>query len=201
MALVDRLVPRLGGYLRQRPQPWTVVHGDFRADNLLFGGGRVVVVDWQTVGLGPGASDLSYLLGASLTPDARREHEGDLVDRYVDGLVAQGVAIDRDGVWQQYRRYSFGGLIMAIVASALVRRTERGDEMFVTMAERHAHQALDLDAETLISPDPRRNRAPADGTRRVLRPPDPRTAAERGDPPPALAREPVLRDAPAGPAR
>ncbi len=54
-------------------------------------------------------------------------------------------------IWEQYRRYSFGGLIMAIVASALVRRTDRGDEMFVTMAERHARQALDLDAEMLLA--------------------------------------------------
>ena len=150
MALVDRLVPRLDGYLRDRPRPWTVVHGDFRADNLLFGGDRVVVVDWQTVGLGPGAADLSYLLGASLIPDARRQHEATLVDRYVDGLVAQGVVVERDVIWQQYRRFAFAGLIMAIVAPALVRRTERGDDMFVTMAERHARQALDLDAEALL---------------------------------------------------
>ena len=54
LALVDRLVPRLDGYLRARPRPWTIVHGDFRADNLLFGAERVVVVDWQTVGLGRG---------------------------------------------------------------------------------------------------------------------------------------------------
>ena len=40
---------------------------------------------------------------------------------------------------------------MAIVASALVRRTDRGDEMFMTMAERHARQALDLDTETLLA--------------------------------------------------
>ena len=85
MALVDRLVPRLDRYLRSRPQPWTIVHGDFRADNLLFGGDRVVVVDWQTVGLGPGPGDLSYLLGASLTPDDRRAQEAGLVDRYVPG--------------------------------------------------------------------------------------------------------------------
>ena len=38
---------------------------------------------------------------------------------------------------------------MAIVASALVRRTDRGDEMFLAMAERHAHQGLDLDTEAL----------------------------------------------------
>jgi hypothetical protein len=41
---------------------------------------------------------------------------------------------------------------MAIVASMVVRRTERGDEMFVAMAERHGRHALDVDAEALLPP-------------------------------------------------
>lgn len=150
LGVVDRLVPRLGSYVQTRPRPWTVVHGDFRADNLLFGGDRVVVVDWQTVGVGPGPSDLSYLLGASLTPEARRQHESALIERYIARLADQAVDVDRSAIWEQYRRFAPGGLIMAIAASALVRRTERGDDMFVTMAERHARQVLDLDAEALI---------------------------------------------------
>ena len=151
MALVDRLVPRLDAYLRARPQPWTIIHGDFRADNLLFGGDRVVVVDWQTVGLGPGPSDLSYLLGASLTagrpPCHTRRRSSTATCRASSVRASTSTATH---VWEQYRLYSFGGLIMAIVASYLVQRTDRGDEMFITMAQRHARQALDLDAESLI---------------------------------------------------
>jgi hypothetical protein len=150
MALVDRFMPRLGDYLAYRPQPWTIVHVDFRADNLLFGHERVVVVDWQTVNVGPGPGDLAYLLGASLRPEDRRAAEAGLVDRYVAGLHAQGVAVERDDVWTLYRHYAFSGLVMAIVASFLVRQTDRGDEMFMTMASRHAHQALDLGSESLI---------------------------------------------------
>jgi Phosphotransferase enzyme family len=150
VALVDRFLPKLAGYLSYRPAPWTIVHVDFRADNLLFGLDRVVVVDWQTVNLGPGPGDLAYLLGASLRPEDRRSAEHGLVDRYVAGLRAQGVPVDRDDVWQLYRHYAFSGLVMAIVASFLVRQTERGDEMFMTMASRHARQALDLDSESLL---------------------------------------------------
>jgi hypothetical protein len=147
--VIDRVMAHLPEYLPVRPRPWTIVHGDYRADNLLFGGDRVVVVDWQTVGLGPATLDLSYLLGASLLPEVRRQHDAGLVDRYVAGLIAAGVDADRDSIWEGYRRYAFGGLIMAIVASALVRRTDRGDEMFLAMAQRHAHQGLDLDTESL----------------------------------------------------
>ena len=40
---------------------------------------------------------------------------------------------------------------MAIVASMLVERTERGDEMFMTMLARHSQHALDLDADELLA--------------------------------------------------
>ena len=43
------------------------------------------------------------------------------------------------------------GLLMAVGASMLVERTERGDEMFMTMASRHSQHVLDLDATELIT--------------------------------------------------
>lgn len=150
-ALVERVIPRLGPYLHDRSGPMTIAHGDFRADNLLFGADRVVVVDWQTVGVGPGTGDLAYLLGASILPELRRRHERDLVARYADGLRAQGAAIDDDELWLGYRRAAFGSLLMAIVASALVAQTDRGDDMFMAMAERPADMIADLDAESLLS--------------------------------------------------
>jgi hypothetical protein len=150
VALVERFMPRLRAYLHDRPGPWTVVHGDFRADNLLFGGDRVVVVDWQTVRVAPGAGDLAYLIGTSLETDLRRMHEQALVDHYAERLRAQGVEVDGAELWTSYRRSAFAGLIMAIVASALVRQTDRGDEMFLAMAERPAQQVHDLDAEALV---------------------------------------------------
>ena len=109
----------------------------------------MVVVDWQTMGVGPGPADLAYLLGASLLPADRRAAEAGLVDRYVRGLRANGVDVSGDEVWERYRRYALSGLVMAIVASLLVRQTDRGDEMFTTMAERHARQGLDLGLEYL----------------------------------------------------
>lgn len=148
--LAERLVGALPRYLPERPGAWTVQHGDYRLDNLLFGtpegGSAVVVVDWQTVVRGPGLADLSYFIGAGLVPDDRRSHEADLVHLYHDGLGALGVDLGWDECWEQYRRYSFSGLIMAIAASMLVVQTERGDDMFVTMAQRHGRHALDLDA-------------------------------------------------------
>ncbi len=154
LSLAERLMDSLDVFDSKKPGPWTVTHGDFRLDNLLFppagSGRRVAVVDWQTASLGPGVSDLSYFLGASLLPEARRAHETDLVRSYHERMVAAGVQLGWESLWEDYRRYSLGGLVMAIAASMLVRRTERGDDMFVTMANRHGAHAADLDALALL---------------------------------------------------
>jgi hypothetical protein len=141
----------LGSYLRVDLEPKTIVHGDYRLDNLLFGGGSgapsVAVVDWQTCTHGSGLADVAYFIGAGLDPALRRSVERGLVESYHDGLVASGVRhYGMERCWWEYRRGSWAGLLMAVGASMLVEQTERGDEMFVTMATRHATHALDLDA-------------------------------------------------------
>ena len=134
----------------------TVTHGDYRLDNMLFGtadgGPPLAVVDWQTATTGPALSDASYFLGASLLPDDRRAHEEQLIRDYHAALVAGGVEdYDWDTCWHDYRRYSFGGLLMAVGASMLVERTARGDDMFMAMAERHSTQILDLEATEFLA--------------------------------------------------
>jgi len=149
------LMAHLETYLFADTEPWSVMHGDYRLDNLLFdpsaGGAPVTVVDWQTVSHGPALQDVAYFIGAGLLEQDRREVEQSLVRRYHDALVAAGVAdYDWDRCWQDYRRGTWAGLVMAIAASMLVERTDRGDQMFLTMASRHARHALDLDAPSLI---------------------------------------------------
>ncbi|WP_433148625.1 phosphotransferase [Actinomadura nitritigenes] len=150
IGLIEDFLPSLGGYLAARDGASTLMHGDFRADNLLFGGPRPVVLDWQTCAYGPGAADLAYFLGSSLPVEARRAHERALVRRYHAALTGRGVDLAWDDCWDGYRRYAFQGIVMAIGASMLVERTDRGDEMFCTMTTRHAHHALDLDAASLL---------------------------------------------------
>jgi hypothetical protein len=121
-----------------------VVHGDYRLDNMLFGtpprSAPLTVVDWQTVSLGIGPADVAYFCGAGLLPGDRARHERALVARYAAGLRAAGVAISDEAVWDGYVLGSASGLYMAVLASQVVERTERGDEMFAVMAERHAAQ-------------------------------------------------------------
>lgn len=152
----DALIGSLDAYLHADTTPTTIVHSDYRLDNLLFGQGSngptVTVVDWQTVTHGPALNDVAYFIGAGLLADDRRAVEEDLVREYHAGLLAAGITgYDWDRCWRDYRRGTWTGLIMAMVASMLVERTDRGDAMFLTMASRHARQALDLDAPALLN--------------------------------------------------
>jgi hypothetical protein len=150
-----RLETRFGIYSRLYPGPRTVTHGDFRLDNTLLGeaGGRptVTVVDWQTVGLGCGTLDVAYFIGAGLLPDVRRKHERDLLKRFHEALRAGGVRdYSENQLWHDYRWYAYAGYVMAVVATTLVVQTERGDEMFLTMARRHGLHATELESEKLL---------------------------------------------------
>lgn len=153
--LASRVAAGLPHLFAQRTGPITVTHGDYRLDNMLFGtpegGAPFAIVDWQTATTGPGLTDASYFLGAGLLPDARRAHERELVREYHRALVAGGVKdYPWDACWEDYRRFAFGGLVMAMAASMLVERTPRGDDMFMAMATRHAQQILDLDSTEFL---------------------------------------------------
>jgi hypothetical protein len=159
LRLGARLADGLPALFAQRAEHVpTVTHGDYRLDNMLFGsdagGPPLAVVDWQTAATGPGLTDASYFLGAGLLPEDRRKHERDLIREYHRALVAGGVeSYDWDACWTDYRRFSFGGLVMAMAASMLVERTPRGDDMFMAMATRHCEQVLDLEATDFLPPE------------------------------------------------
>ena len=135
------------------PDTATLCHCDYRLDNMLFASPDahpdrpLTVLDWQTVRLGTGTSDVSYFLGAAMPPEQRRVCEKDLVARYHAALSQYDIGdYDLDRCWDDYRRHSFGGFFMAVFAGVMVQRTERGDAMFATMANGAAAQAVDLDA-------------------------------------------------------
>ena len=135
------------------PSAFSVVHGDFRLDNLLFApDGGVFVVDWQTVGLGCPFADLAYLIGTGIgDPGERAVVEKGLFEDYIAALEGLGVVVARDAAWRDYRVYALTGVLVAIFASMNVERTVRGDEMFAVMAERPARQALALGSLGLIT--------------------------------------------------
>jgi hypothetical protein len=151
---VETLAHKISDYVMRKDAPFTVTHGDFRLDNLLFstpaGGVECCVVDWQTPGHGNGIGDLAYFIGAGLLPEDRRKHEWSLVDQYIAGIEKYGHTIDHDWVKDHYRCEAISGIVMAVIASQIVGRTTRGDKMFEVMATRHLLQALENNALGLL---------------------------------------------------
>jgi Ecdysteroid kinase-like family len=156
-AVCARFVERIGAWLTLRDGPRTASHGDFRLDNLLFqpGDPHPVVVDWQTAAWASGSADVAYFVGGCLSVEDRRSHENELVVHYHDALCRRGVRdYSIDQLRADVRRDTFGGLLMAIVASMVVQRTERGDLMFLTSTTRHAQHVLDSGALALLDAAP-----------------------------------------------
>jgi hypothetical protein len=155
LGAAERLGKGLAAWVSSASGPLTVTHGDYRLDNMLFGtregGYPLAVVDWQTSGLGHALADASYFLGAGLVPELRRAHERELLREYHAALRAGGVELGWERCFEDYRRFTWSGVVMAVVASMIVGQSERGDAMFVAMAERHALHALDWGAEAFLA--------------------------------------------------
>ena len=155
----ERLVATFDEYLASEGaagRPQGLVHGDYRLDNMLFGepgaDRPLTVVDWQTVTWGAALTDVAYFIGCALPVEQRREHYDALLRTYHDAL-GSGTSLTLDDVREGVRRQSFFGVVMTIVSPMLVERTERGDQMFMAMLDRHCEHILDTGAlDVLPSP-------------------------------------------------
>ena len=104
-------INRLGGNLaRIRRQlslpPRTILHGDYRLDNLAFDGSDhgPAVIDWQAPSIGRGVADMAYFIVYCIDPHERRVMESELLKLYHSVLVEHGVvAYDFESCMEDYR--------------------------------------------------------------------------------------------------
>jgi aminoglycoside/choline kinase family phosphotransferase len=136
----ERAIRMFDGVCRSFSQaPRTLLHGDFRLDNLMFSpGGEATAIDWQLAAWGRGPYDLALFLAGSMEPDARRPVEQAIVERYHRALLAGGVEqYELDDCWRDYR---FGHVLnLPNPVTALVAvdgGTERGRRMLLANARR-----------------------------------------------------------------
>lgn len=148
---LDHLIPDFDDLLMATDLPETVIHADFRADNLFFGDdGEVAVIDWQATAYGQALYDLAYFLGASIEVDLRRQAERDLVERYRRSLVDAGAEAvpDRDELFDLYRKSMLtAAAVMALLMGQLdLEADPRGAELARSNVRRICQAAQDLDS-------------------------------------------------------
>lgn len=121
--------------------PLTVVHGDFRADNLFYGlpGSAVAVVDWQIAMRAHGPYDIALHMTQSVRTEVRRDLERPLLREYHEKLVAYGVKdYSFDDLWEFYRETALFVLVYPITACGNLDlthpRTRALGEVFLTRA-------------------------------------------------------------------
>ena len=144
-------------WLLAEPKRFSLMHGDYRLDNMLFDPDRtsITVVDWQTMGVGLPARDLAYFTATSLAPEVRSEIEEDLVGRYHEALSAYGVTdYDAETCWRDYRLGVIQAPLISALGFAFAASTERGDEMMLTMFHRGCQAIRELGTFDLINSYP-----------------------------------------------
>ena len=103
----DQVLAAIPALQRQMDSgPITLVHGDFRMDNVLFGQkpgqDPIVILDWQGPLKAKGIVDVAVLLGQNSLIETRRAHERDLLRRYVNQLRSLGVSYSFESAWEDY---------------------------------------------------------------------------------------------------
>lgn len=153
----ERLATRIEAMLdlvAERPR--TVMHGDFRADNMFFETGTgcepFAVADWQVMLNGSSAFDMAYMLTGSLDVDLRRSCEAELLDLHHRTLADNGVSdYSREEAGEDYRLCAMLGWCWPVVAiGSLDMTNDRGVAMFHAWTERSMAAVADLDAAGLI---------------------------------------------------
>lgn len=114
--------------------PLTLVHGDSHLGNHFLddrGGG---MLDWQAVQWGRGIRDVQYFLTDTLPAQRLASQEVDWVRYYLDALGREGVQLDFDEVWHDYRGFSLQTWMTIVVSLGLNPMT---DDMQTLMPEIH----------------------------------------------------------------
>ncbi len=132
--------------------PHTLVHFDFRADNLFFDGDDVVVIDFQAISKGGGAADVGYLLSQNLASDVRREHEDDLLRTYHQTLLDNGVSgYEYDQFVADYHvGVMYGWVIPVFATGTLDASSDRAMALWTEVLERVQDAILQHDAHQVI---------------------------------------------------
>jgi hypothetical protein len=97
--------------------PQTFIHGDTHIGNVFLDGDRVGLLDWGLSRVSTHLRDVSYFLTMSVDVEARRAHERELIQGYLDVLrAAGGTQISFDDAWAAHRLHASYTVVATFLA-------------------------------------------------------------------------------------
>lgn len=147
----DKMPEAVAGLLDQMSSdPVSLCHADVRLDNVFFGDGEVVLVDWQSVCTSAPEQDLAYFLTQSVPRDVLGRE--DLIGFYHAELTARGVDYSLDRCRERYRVCALYLLCYAVViAGTLDLANERGMALGRTLLGNSFNALDEMDAFALLN--------------------------------------------------
>jgi hypothetical protein len=127
--------------------PEVFLHGDVRADNLLYSPDRseVVLVDWQGACLGARTWDLSYFLIQCLTVEDREKWQSDLLMLYCDEVARVTPGISHQNLFVEVEsQLGIGAWFPLIVACSLFVVADCTEPRTLQLAHTVAERALHM---------------------------------------------------------
>ena len=161
--LAEAYGPRIADHIGHvAAGPKTLIHGDFRLDNIFFAAdpgtvecapfeqGRedVAVIDWQLSALSIPLYDVAYFLASSVTTDVRRQIEREALEEYSGIIRGMGVQeFSFEECWRLYRENMLGRLLtLVFVCGGLDLGDDRGRQLAEVGLRRTLTAIEDLDA-------------------------------------------------------
>ena len=140
-------------------QPRTLLHGDFRLDNVCFDldQSEVLLLDWQTMTFGSAGLELAYFLSSALSAADDEETVTTLINHYHQTLALEGVEVSAD-----YLRWSYElGMLATLHRIAPILHQEqldlgdnRGPETMQRWVDCIYRRLDDVDFESILERRP-----------------------------------------------
>ena len=128
----------------------TLLHSDVHLGNwYITGEGRLGLCDWQCIGKGHWARDVSYAISTTLAIEDRRAWERELLGRYIERMREScGLGVSFDEAWDLYRQQLSLALMMWTPTLVHTRTTPemQPEEMSLEMIKRITAAMSDLDS-------------------------------------------------------
>jgi hypothetical protein len=154
----ERLADNIAGIMAYTAEPpRTIMHGDYRLDNLFFatpeGGDPLAVIDWQISFRGRGVFDVAYFMSGSLHPKERKAKEMGILRSYHSILTENGVRdYSFDQCLHDYRLSTLFCLVYPVIGGgSLDMGNERGVALWNGWLDRNVAAIVDLDAGELMA--------------------------------------------------